>query len=115
MKQPMTIFVAMVATVCGMCLSASAEGGSLTFASFAPSAGLVKGTARIDAADPAKETWQVPGNWEVRVSEQGAVKEWTGKTWCGHIQGMCGREHRCTFPQTHHGQFMERVDRGFVS
>ena len=24
--------------------------------------------------------WQVPGNWEVRVSEQGAVKEWTGKT-----------------------------------
>ena len=33
--------------------------------------------------------WQVPGDWEVRVTEQGAVREWTGKTWCGHVQGMC--------------------------
>ena len=41
--------------------------------------------------------WQVPGNWEVRVSEQGAVKEWTGKTWCGHIQGMCATSNALYF------------------
>jgi hypothetical protein len=49
MKQPMTIFVAMVATVCGMFLSASAEGGSLTFASFAPDANLAAKSIMIDA------------------------------------------------------------------
>ena len=32
--------------------------------------------------------WEVP-NWCPIVSEQGAVKEWIGKTWCGHVQGMC--------------------------
>ena len=42
-------------------------------------------------------SWQVPGNWEVRVTEQGAVKEWTGKTWCGHIQGMCATSNALYF------------------
>ena len=41
--------------------------------------------------------WQVPGNWEVRISEKGAVQEWTGKTWCGHIQGMCATSNALYF------------------
>ena len=41
--------------------------------------------------------WQVPGSWEVRVTEQGAVREWTGKTWCGHIQGMCATSNALYF------------------
>ena len=40
------------------------------------------------ALDVAKENWKVP-NWCPIVSEQGAVKEWIGKTWSGHVQGMC--------------------------
>ena len=33
-------------------------------------------------------TWKVP-NWTTVVTEKGAVQEWIGKTWCGHVQGMC--------------------------
>ena len=36
----------------------------------------------------AVQAWQVP-SWDARITEQGAVKEWIGKTWCGHVQGMC--------------------------
>ena len=48
-------------------------------------------------AAAAPGDWAVPGNWEVRVSEQGAVREWTGKTWCGHIQGMCATSNALYF------------------
>ena len=41
--------------------------------------------------------WRVPGNWEVRISEKGAVQEWTGKTWCGHVQGMCATSNALYF------------------
>ena len=41
--------------------------------------------------------WQVPGSWEVRVSERGTVREWTDKTWCGHIQGMCATSNALYF------------------
>ncbi len=34
------------------------------------------------------DDWKVP-NWCPIVSEEGAVEEWVGKTWCGHVQGMC--------------------------
>ncbi|MBR3220734.1 MAG: hypothetical protein IKF72_00765 [Kiritimatiellae bacterium] len=36
---------------------------------------------------PAAE-WKVP-NWCPIVTAEGAAKEWIGKTWCGHVQGMC--------------------------
>ena len=45
-------------------------------------------TSAAMAMDVAKESWKVP-NWCPIVSEQGAVKEWIGKTWSGHVQGMC--------------------------
>ncbi|MBR3221855.1 MAG: hypothetical protein IKF72_06420 [Kiritimatiellae bacterium] len=28
----------------------------------------------------AMQVWQVP-SWDARITEQGAVKEWIGKTW----------------------------------
>ncbi len=32
--------------------------------------------------------WKVP-NWTTIVTEPGAIQEWIGDTWCGHVQGMC--------------------------
>ena len=45
--------------------------------------------ADADAAAPSQSgDWKVP-NWTTIVTEPGAIKEWIGKTWCGHVQGMC--------------------------
>ena len=60
--------------------------------------GLVAVCASVTWCALAKGAdWHVPGNWEVRVSEKGAVQEWTGKTWCGHIQGMCATSNALYF------------------
>jgi len=32
--------------------------------------------------------WKVP-NWTTIVTEPGSIKEYIGRTWCGHCQGMC--------------------------
>ena len=53
---------------------------------FAMAATLVAATC--SAVDLAKENWKVP-NWCPIVTQEGAVKEWIGKTWSGHVQGMC--------------------------
>ena len=62
-------------------------GNRCVFAAVALAAGM--------AADAC--AWDVPGGWEVRITEQGAVREWTGKTWCGHIQGMCATSNALYF------------------
>ena len=56
------------------------------------------------ALDLAKESWKVP-NWCPIVSEQGAVKEWIGKTWCGHVQGMCVSSNAIYF--SYHDQIVK--------
>ena len=33
-------------------------------------------------------SWKVP-NWNIIITEPGAVQKWIGKTWSGHCQGMC--------------------------
>ena len=43
-------------------------------------AAAVAMAAQCGAIDLAKENWQVP-SWDARITEQGAVKEWIGKTW----------------------------------
>ncbi|MBR3223679.1 MAG: hypothetical protein IKF72_15780 [Kiritimatiellae bacterium] len=40
------------------------------------------------AADLTKENWTVP-NWTTVITAPGAVREFIGKTWSGHCQGMC--------------------------
>ena len=45
-------------------------------------------TAQCEAIDLAKENWKVP-NWSTVVSAPGAVREFIGRTWSGHVQGMC--------------------------
>ena len=61
--------------------------------------------------------WRVPGDWEVRVTEQGAVREWTDKTWCGHVQGMCATSNALFFSFHNQvvktdwkGRFLKRVE-----
>ena len=56
------------------------------------------------AIDLAKENWKVP-NWCPIVSEQGAVKEWIGKTWSGHVQGMCVSSNAIYF--SYHDQIVK--------
>ena len=48
----------------------------------------VAAMAQCGAIDLAKENWKVP-NWCPIVTQEGAVKEWIGRTWSGHVQGMC--------------------------
>ena len=52
--------------------------------------------AQCGAIDLAKEDWKVP-SWCPIVTQEGAVKEWTGKTWCGHVQGMCATSNALYF------------------
>ena len=33
-------------------------------------------------------SWKVP-NWNIIITEPGAVQKWIGKVWSGHCQGMC--------------------------
>ena len=40
--------------------------------------------------------WKVP-SWDPRLTEVGAVKEFVGKTWCGHVQGMCANSNALYF------------------
>ena len=40
--------------------------------------------------------WEVP-SWDPRLTEVGAVKEFVGKTWCGHVQGMCANSNALYF------------------
>ena len=50
---------------------------------------LIVAAALVQAALPStNDTWKVP-NWNTIVTEQGAVNQWDGKVWCGHVQGMC--------------------------
>ena len=51
-------------------------------------AAAVAAMAQCGAIDLAKENWKVP-NWCPIVTQEGAVKEWIGRTWSGHVQGMC--------------------------
>ena len=60
---------------------------------------LATGCALADAG-----TWKVP-NWCPIVSEQGAVKEWIGKTWSGHVQGMCVSSNAIYF--SYHDQIVK--------
>lgn len=48
--------------------------------------------------------WKVP-NWCPIATEQGAVKEWIGKTWCGHVQGMCVSSNALYF--SYHDQIVK--------
>ena len=51
-------------------------------------AAAVAATAQCGAIDLAKENWKVP-NWSTVVSAPGAVREFIGRTWSGHVQGTC--------------------------
>ena len=51
-------------------------------------AAAVATAAQCGAIDLAKENWKVP-NWSTVVSAPGAVREFIGRTWSGHVQGMC--------------------------
>ena len=51
-------------------------------------AAAVAATAQCGAIDLANENWKVP-NWSTVVSAPGAVREFIGRTWSGHVQGMC--------------------------
>ena len=44
--------------------------------------------AQCGAIDLAKENWKVP-NWNIIITEPGAVQKWVGKIWSGHCQGAC--------------------------
>ena len=48
------------------------------------------------AIDLAKENWKVP-SWDPRLTEEGAVKEFVKKVWCGHVQGMCASSNALYF------------------
>ena len=48
------------------------------------------------AIDLAKEKWTVP-SWDPRLTEEGAVKEFVKKVWCGHVQGMCATSNALYF------------------
>ena len=50
------------------------------------------------------QAWQVP-SWDARITEQGAVKERIGKTWCGHVQGMCVTSNAMYF--SYHNQILK--------
>ena len=51
-------------------------------------AAAVAASAQCGAIDLEKENWKVP-NWNIIITEPGAVQKWIGKTWSGHCQGMC--------------------------
>ena len=60
--------------------------------------------------------WKVP-NWCPIVSAEGAVKEWIGKTWCGHVQGICVSSNAIYFSfhdqivkTDWYGRFIRRVE-----
>ena len=64
----------------------------------------------------AAAEWKVP-NWCPIVTEQGAVKEWIGKTWSGHVQGMCVSSNALYFSfhdqivkTDWYGRFQKRVE-----
>ena len=48
----------------------------------------ILGSAALTANAAAPLDWKVP-NWGTIVTASGSVKEWIGKTWSGHCQGMC--------------------------
>ena len=48
------------------------------------------------AIDLSKENWKVP-SWDPRLTEEGAVKEFVKKVWCGHVQGMCATSNALYF------------------
>ncbi len=61
-------------------------------------------------------TWKVP-NWCPIVTAEGAVKEWIGKTWSGHVQGMCVSSNAIYFSYHDqivktdwYGRFLKRVE-----
>ena len=51
---------------------------------------------RCGAIDLSRECWKVP-SWDPRLTQAGAVKEFVGKTWCGHVQGMCANSNALYF------------------
>ena len=60
----------------------------------------------------AAQAWQVP-SWDARITEAGAIREWSdktlyghkGKTWCGHVQGMCVSSNAMYF--SYHTQILK--------
>ena len=44
--------------------------------------------AALAAIGASAAAWDVP-NWSTVVTPPGAIREYIGKTWCGHAQGMC--------------------------
>ena len=60
--------------------------------------------------------WQVP-SWDARLTEPGAVLGMIGKTWCGHVQGMCATSnalyfafHNQILKTDWYGRFLKRVE-----
>ena len=43
--------------------------------------------------------------WDLRLTEPGAVREMIGKTWCGHVQGMCATTNSFYF--SFHNQILK--------
>ena len=62
---------------------------------FALAAAVVM-AVRADAIDLSRENWKVP-SWDPRLTQAGAVKEFVGNTWCGHVQGMCANSNALYF------------------